>query len=287
MTARKRSTRPGPLELVYSERPGSSFAQSRHKPTKRANMAKRNQSALQLAPAPVVLKSSNKLRITLDNMITIEPLTNNQDKFFKMYKDNASCMLLHGMAGTGKTFIALYKALEEVLDRSTRFDQVVIVRSAVPSREIGHLPGDEAEKTQVYTAPYIDICSRLFYNRHDAYQRLQEQKNVNFMITSFVRGITLDDSIIIVDECQNMTDMELNSIMTRIGDNSKIIFCGDFRQTDLYKRNDTSGLKKFLAIADMMPSFKTVEFEAADIVRSDIVREYILARMEYEAKHIN
>jgi predicted ribonuclease YlaK len=195
-------------------------------------------------------------------------------------------MLLHGVAGTGKTFIALYKALEEVLDKSNTYQQVVLVRSAVPSRDIGHLPGDEKEKTEVYTAPYIDICSRLFYNRPDAFQRLQEQKQINFLITSFVRGITLDDSIVIVDECQNMSDMELNSIMTRVGDGSKIIFCGDFRQTDLYKRGDMSGLNKFMAIADMMPSFRTIEFEIDDIVRSSIVKEYILARLEYESKHV-
>lgn len=226
------------------------------------------------------------MKVTLNDMETFEALTENQQKFFDIYRSGAECMLLHGVAGTGKTFIALYKALEEVLDKSNPYQQVVLVRSAVPSRDIGHLPGDEKEKTEVYTAPYIDICSRLFYNRPDAFQRLQEQKQINFLITSFVRGITLDDSIVIVDECQNMSDMELNSIMTRVGDGSKIIFCGDFRQTDLYKRGDMSGLNKFMAIADMMPSFRTVEFEIEDIVRSNIVKEYILARMEYESKHV-
>ena len=250
-------------------------------------MAKKNtQPALELAPAVQMKSRGHGLRVTLDEMITCSPLTDNQRKFFELYKQGAECMLLHGVAGTGKTFIALYRALEEVLDKSTHYRQVVVVRSAVPSRDIGHLPGDEKEKTEVYQAPYIDICNRLFYNRTDAFQRLQEQKHVNFMITSFVRGITLDDSIIIVDECQNMTDMELNSIMTRIGDRSKIIFCGDFRQTDLYKKGDMSGLKKFMAIADMMPSFKTIEFEVADIVRSSLVKEYILARMDYESKHV-
>ena len=249
---------------------------------------KQSQSALTVAPA-VTLQShghTNRLKLTLNDMATFQPLTDNQRKFFDLYKAGAECMLLHGVAGTGKTFIALYRALEEVLDRGNPYQQVVLVRSAVPSRDIGHLPGDEKEKTDVYTAPYIDICSRLFYNRSDAYQRLQEQKAINFLITSFVRGITLDDSIVIVDECQNMTDMELNSIMTRIGDRSKIIFCGDFRQTDLYKKSDMSGLLKFMAIADAMPSFRTLEFGVNDIVRSDLVREYILARMDYESKHV-
>lgn len=248
-------------------------------------MAKKSSAALQLAQ-PIQLKSGQRLKVTLNDMETFEALTENQQKFFDIYRSGAECMLLHGVAGTGKTFIALYKALEEVLDKSNPYQQVVLVRSAVPSRDIGHLPGDEKEKTEVYTAPYIDICSRLFYNRPDAFQRLQEQKQINFLITSFVRGITLDDSIVIVDECQNMSDMELNSIMTRVGDGSKIIFCGDFRQTDLYKRGDMSGLNKFMAIADMMPSFRTVEFEIEDIVRSNIVKEYILARLEYESKHV-
>jgi phosphate starvation-inducible protein PhoH len=193
-------------------------------------------------------------------------------------------MLLHGVAGTGKTFISMYKALEEVLDPETDFERLVVVRSAVPSRDIGHLPGDEKEKTEVYTLPYVEICEDLF-NHIQPFVRLQEQKSIHFLITSFVRGITLDNSIIIVDECQNMTDMELNSIMTRIGKNSKIIFCGDFRQTDLYKKNDMSGLQKFIAIADMMPSFKTVEFSVNDIVRSKLVKEYIIARMEYESRY--
>jgi predicted ribonuclease YlaK len=248
-------------------------------------MAKKSSAALQLAQ-PIQLKSGQRLKVTLNDMETFEALTENQQKFFDIYRSGAECMLLHGVAGTGKTFIALYKALEEVLDKSNPYQQVVLVRSAVPSRDIGHLPGDEKEKTEVYTAPYIDICSRLFYNKPDAFQRLQEQKQINFLITSFVRGITLDDSIVIVDECQNMTDMELNSIMTRIGDGSKIIFCGDFRQTDLYKKGDMSGLNKFMTIADMMPSFRTVEFEIDDIVRSSIVKEYILARLEYENKHV-
>jgi phosphate starvation-inducible protein PhoH len=229
------------------------------------------------------LTISNKLKIRLDEMNVIEPLTINQKKFFDTY-EYSKIMLLHGVAGTGKTYIALYHALEEVLDKDNYFSKIIIVRSAVPSREIGFLPGDEKEKTEVYQNPYIDICQSLF-NRYDAYQRLIEQKSIQFLTTSFVRGITLDYSIILVDECQNMTDMELNSIITRVGDRSKIIFCGDFRQTDLYKKTDMSGLKKFMAIADMMPSFKIFEFGIEDIVRSPLVKEYLLARLEYENRY--
>jgi phosphate starvation-inducible protein PhoH len=226
---------------------------------------------------------NNTLKIKISDLKTIEPLTDNQRKFFNLYK-NSNILLLHGVAGTGKTYIALYKALEEVLSKVTSHKKVVIVRSAVPSREIGHLPGDEKEKTEVYQQPYIEICNDLF-GRRDAFQRLQEQHALSFMITSFVRGITLDDSIIIVDECQNMTDMELNSIITRVGSRSKIIFCGDFRQTDLYRKTDMSGLKKFMVIADMMASVRTIEFEIEDIVRSQLVKEYIIGRMNYEEQY--
>ena len=158
---------------------------------------------------------------------------------------------------------------------------MIIVRSAVPSRDVGYLPGDIHEKAEVYEKPYQDICDSLFA-RKDSYQRLQEQKNIKFMITSYIRGITLDNSIIIVDECQNMTDMELNSIITRVGDRSKIIFCGDFRQTDLYKKFDQSGLKKFMLITELMQSARTIEFDNDDIVRSKLVKEYIVARNVFE-----
>tara|TARA_R110000868_G_scaffold47113_1_gene154981 strand:- start:296 stop:1045 length:750 start_codon:yes stop_codon:yes gene_type:complete len=228
---------------------------------------------------------NNKLKIKQEDLKEISPLTINQKKFFDLY-ENSQILLLHGVAGSGKTYIALFKALEEVLNRSSTYKKVVVVRSAVPSREIGHLPGDEKEKAEVYQRPYEEICEDLFA-RKDAFSRLQEQNSINFMITSFVRGITLDDSIIIVDECQNMSDMELNSIITRVGNRSKIIFCGDFRQTDLYKKNDLSGLKKFMVILDMMPSARTIEFQVNDIVRSSLVKEYIIARMNYEENYVH
>ena len=226
---------------------------------------------------------NNKLKVRIDDLKVIEPLTLNQKKFFDLYQ-HSKILLLHGVAGTGKTYIALYKALEEVLDKPSSITKIVIVRSAVPSREIGHLPGDEKEKTEVYQQPYLEICANLF-GRKDSFQRLQEQHNIEFMITSFIRGITLEDSVIIVDECQNMTDMELNSIITRVGKNSKIMFCGYFRQTDLYKKSDMSGLKKFMVIADMMPSVRTIEFQISDIVRSQLVKEYLIARMAYEEQY--
>lgn len=227
------------------------------------------------------LTISNKLKLRIDDLYVFEPLTSTQQRFFELYKKNKQIIMLHGIAGTGKTFIALYRALEEVMDRSTTYEKVVIVRSAVPSREIGHLPGNLEEKTEIYTQPYSEICNRLF-GRHDAYTRLEEQNVIKFLTTSFIRGTTLDDAVIIVDEVQNMTDMEIHTIMTRVGSRSKIIFCGDFRQTDLQKKSECSGLHKFLNILKLMKDATVLEFGVNDIVRSELVKEYILARMHYE-----
>ena len=189
--------------------------------------------------------------------------------------------MLHGAAGTGKTFVSVYKALEQVMNHSSVYDKVVIVRSVVPSREIGHLPGDEKEKTDVYLAPYKAICKELF-DTDQAYERLVEQKNIEFLITSFVRGITIDKAIIIVDECQNMNFQELSSIITRVGEGSRIMFCGDFKQTDLNRKHDQSGLKDFVQIINRMPSFRNIEFDVEDIDRSNLVKEFIDANLHFE-----
>jgi phosphate starvation-inducible protein PhoH len=242
-------------------------------------MAKKNLQLIKNEGPPV----NNSCKMRLEDLITISSKTETQGQFMSQYR-HKQAFLLHGCAGTGKTFIALYRALEEVMEKGSGCcrDKVIIVRSAVPSRDIGHLPGDQDEKTEVYSAPYQSICQELFPKKPSAYQRLVEQKYIEFMSTSYIRGITLDHAVIIVDECQNLNDMEINSIMTRAGINTKIIFCGDFRQTDLYRRNDMSGMKQFIQTIDNMPSFTSVEFTSEDIVRSALVREYIEARMQYE-----
>jgi predicted ribonuclease YlaK len=231
---------------------------------------------------PFPEQTKRKLKLKIDDLQVFDPLTSNQKTFFELYKQGTQAMMLHGAAGTGKTFIALYKALEEVMDKGNAFEKVVIVRSVVPSREIGHLPGDEKEKTDVYVAPYRAVCQDLFQTEQ-AYDRLVEQKNIEFMITSFVRGITIDNAVIIVDECQNMNFQELSSIITRVGEGSKIIFCGDFKQTDLNRKHDQSGLKDFVEIINRMPSFRSVEFGIEDIVRSSLVKEFIVANLHIQS----
>lgn len=226
-------------------------------------------------------KNNNTLRLRLDDLKTFEPLTDNQRDFFNAYKRGDYFVALHGVAGTGKTFIALYKALEEVLDKSNPFNKIIIVRSAVQSREIGHLPGDVSEKMEIYQQPYRQICET-FFGRKDAWDRLEEQGHIEFISTSFIRGMSFDDAIIIVDEMQNMNFEEIDTVMTRVGYRSKIIWCGDYRQTDLRKAGDKTGILKFFDIAAKMQAFTRIEFTADDIVRSSLVKDYILAKLDYE-----
>ncbi len=229
-------------------------------------------------------KTTNHLKLRIDDLKTFEPLTQNQKLFFDAYKRQDYFIALHGVAGTGKTFCALYKAIEEVLDKSNPFHRIIVVRSAVQSREIGHLPGDVDEKMDIYQQPYRQICETLF-GRRDAWDRLEEQGHIQFISTSFIRGMSWDDAIIIVDECQNLSWEEINTCMTRVGYRSKIMFCGDYRQTDLKKKNDLSGLSKFLDIAGLMKSHTRIEFTVEDIVRSSLVKDWILATMKYDDSH--
>jgi len=226
--------------------------------------------------------ASNQLKLRLDNLKTFQPLTDNQKKFFDAYKLGDYFIALHGVAGTGKTFIALYKAIEEVLDKNNPFNKIIVVRSAVQSREMGHLPGDVGEKMEIYEQPYRQICHQ-FFDRKDAWDRLEEQGHISFISTSFIRGMSFDNAIIIVDEMQNLTYEEIDTVMTRVGHMSKILWRGDYRQTDLNKkRNDMSGILKFFDIAQHMKAFTRIEFTVDDIVRSSLVKDYILAKLKYE-----
>jgi phosphate starvation-inducible PhoH-like protein/PhoH-like ATPase len=215
-------------------------------------------------------------RVRIDDLLTFQPITDNQTLTYDAYKNNKH-LLLHGIAGTGKTFLSLYLALEDVLDPSTVYDDVFIVRSVVSTRDIGFLPGDEQEKVSIYEAPYRSICRELF-GLKDSYDSLKQQNNVKFMSTSFIRGITINNAVVIVDECQNLNFHELDSIITRIGKNSKIIFCGDYTQSDLTREVDKRGIVNFMKILKELPEFTTVEFGINDIVRSDFLKSYIIAK---------
>ena len=217
-------------------------------------------------------------------LLDIEPITDNQKKLFDSYAEGKH-LVAYGTAGTGKTFISLYNALADILDDTTPYDKIYLVRSLVSTREIGFLPGDHEDKADIYQIPYKNMVKYMFQMPSDAdfemlYGNLKAQDSIKFWSTSFIRGTTLDNAIIIVDEFQNLNFHELDSIITRVGENSKIIFCGDASQTDLVKTNDRNGIHDFLNILRKMPSFDIIEFGIDDIVRSGLVKEYIIAKLE-------
>lgn len=222
-------------------------------------------------------KTNHSLKIRIDDLKTFEPLTDNQKKFFDYYKRGDYFIGCFGSPGVGKSFLSLLKGFEEVLDKSNPFNQVVVVRSAVQVRDQGYVPGDLDEKMAIYEQPYKEICATLF-GRNDAWDRLKEQGHARFISTSAIRGISIDGAIIVVDEAQSMTWHELNSVISRVGHRSKIIFVGDLKQNDLLKnKNDVSGLAKFISVARTMPEFSEIEFTPDDIVRSSLVKSWIIA----------
>ena len=225
-----------------------------------------------------------KKPINSDMMVDIKPLTKNQEKFFDEYKKGKN-IFGYGAAGTGKTFIALYLALKEVLDQMTFFENVYVVRSLVSTREIGFLPGDHEDKSFLYQIPYKHMVKYMFEMTSDSefemlYGALKTQDTIKFWSTSFIRGTTLDNAIILVDEMQNLNFHELDSIITRVGENSKIIFCGDASQSDLTRTNERNGILDFMKIIRAMEDdFASIEFGLEDIVRSGLVRKYLFAKL--------
>lgn len=219
---------------------------------------------------------SNSSKVRFEDLTQIDPITKAQKESFEAWDDDEH-LILTGTAGTGKTYIAMYLALESVLERSGCYDKVIVLRSAVPVREIGYLPGKLEEKTDIFQSPYRAICEELFDDKA-VYNKLINSHQLQFETTSFIRGRTFDRCIIIVDEMQNLNFHELDSIMTRAGENCKLIFCGDHAQSDFTNEGEKNGLAKFLNIMYRMKNFTTVQFGWDDIVRSDIVRDYIMTK---------
>ena len=220
--------------------------------------------------------------ITFNQLNQIKPVTESQKVVFETYKNGLN-QFLFGCAGTGKTFISLYLALQDVLKNETPYDKVIMVRSLIPTREIGFLPGDEEDKAALYQVPYSNMMQFMFEQPNEQafsmlYDRLKAQGSFYFLSTSFLRGLTFDNSIIIVDECQNLNFHELDTIITRVGQDSKIFFCGDFGQSDLTKLNERNGLMDFLQILQEMQEFNCTEFDIGDIVRSGFVRSYLIQK---------
>ena len=216
-------------------------------------------------------------------MKRISPLTDNQIKTFEAFNDDKHLML-HGCAGTGKTFIMIYLAMKAVLSGRVEQQKVYIVRSMLPTRDIGFLPGSQEEKMSVYTEPYYSLFEEMFPGVENPYELAKYQDIVEFIPTSYIRGITLRDAFVIVDECQNLNFHELDTIITRVGENSRIFFCGDFMQTDLKRHDEQNGIIQFMNIIKDMKSFETINFVEEDIVRSGLVKEYIISKNQKEYK---
>lgn len=220
----------------------------------------------------------------MGDMVNIKPITPNQQRAFDAYKKGKN-LFLYGAAGTGKTFVSLYNGLKDVLNNETPYDTVYIVRSLIPTRDIGFLPGDEEDKSALYQVSYQNMVQYMFQQPNEQafsmlYDRLRAQDSLMFLSTSFLRGITLDNAVIIVDECQNLNFHELDTIITRVGQDSKIIFCGDFFQSDLSKHSEREGMQKFMFILDRMEEFENIEFTVGDIVRSGFVRNYLINKIK-------
>lgn len=221
-------------------------------------------------------RQSDDMRIRIEDLRTFSPITPAQELAWEGWREGDH-LALTGTAGTGKTFLGMYLALEEVMNKSTPYDQLVIVRSVVPTREIGYLPGSVEEKLNAYTGPYRASAYELF-NDPKAYDKLVHNNIVAFESTSYIRGVTYDNTIILVDECQNLNFHELDSIITRVGQATKIIFSGDYYQTDFKQERDKAGINQFLYILENMKGFTCVQFGWEDIVRSDFVRDYIMTK---------
>ena len=224
-----------------------------------------------------------KKPINSNYFLDVGPITENQEIFFNEWK-NGKNLFAYGAAGTGKTFIALYLALKDVIDEETPYDKVYIVRSLVSTREIGFLPGTHEDKSELYQVPYKNMVRNMFHMPDQTsfdmlYDNLKNQETISFWSTSFLRGTTLDDAIVIVDECQNLNFHELDSIITRVGQDSKIVFCGDVNQSDLQRTNERNGILDFQRILENIEEFSMIEFGINDIVRSGLVKSYLISKM--------
>lgn len=203
----------------------------------------------------------------------IKPLTKNQERTFEEY-DKGQHLVLSGSAGSGKSFLALYLGLQDILTSGSYYSSMIIIRSAVQSRNLGFTPGSVEEKAKVYESPYRSIANELF-SRGDAYEILRNKNIIDFETTSFLRGNTFKDAIVILDEVQNMQKAEIWTALTRIGENCRVIVCGDYKQNDLDMKREQSGILDFEKVAKNMKSFSFIEFTISDIVRSGFVAEFL------------
>lgn len=236
-------------------------------------------------PIPTDFNRSQKT-FSIHDMKSINPMTRNQQRVFDLWEDDYN-ITLAGSAGTGKSLCTIYLALQEILGTidNRKYDKLIIIRSAVASRDLGFLPGSLEEKMEVYEQPYMQIFDFLFKKKNQ-YKFMKEAGLVEFHSTAYLRGTTFDNCIIILDEAASLNYHEISTVITRVGTNAKIITIGDTKQNDLiYKKNDTSGFAKFLEISNRMPSMRNVYFNIQDVCRSGLVKEFLVADEQYDERN--
>lgn len=207
----------------------------------------------------------------------IHPLTENQEKAFESYYEGKN-LILSGSAGSGKSFLAMYLALKDIIKGNDfNYKSLIIIRSAVPSRDLGFVPGTLEEKSKIYQDPYKNIANELI-GRGDAWHFLLNKEIIEFQTTSFLRGLTFTDCIIIFDEFQSATFHEIDTVLTRIGENCRFILCGDFNQNDLSIKREKSGFQDAVSILNNLEEVQEIRFTIQDVVRSGFVKNYLIEK---------
>lgn len=245
-------------------------------------MTRRKKSEQPIGVGLTTKQMKRRKPINSEYLLDIDPMTDNQRKLFEYYSQGKN-IFAHGVPGSGKTFCLLYNALKEVLDERTPYEKIYIIRSLVQTREIGFLPGKEEDKKALFEIPYKNMVKYMFQMPSDTefemlYGNLKAQNTISFWCTSFIRGITIDNAIIIVDEAQNCSAHESFSVISRCGEDTKIMFSGDIEQSDLTRMSEKTGIIDFIRVIERMPSFEKIEFGIDDIVRSSLVKEFIIAK---------
>lgn len=250
--------------------------------------SKRQAANLFLVETDSQLEASRSRKTwTQKDCIDVVPLTDRQQDAFKCwFQRDDSCLAMIGSAGVGKTFLAMYLGINDVLNPTTRQKQLIIVRSCVPTRQTGFLPGTQEEKEEIYQLPYVDVFATLF-KRKSTYKDMVDAGLVKFVSTSYVRGMTFDNAIVVVDEVQSMTRHEVDSIATRLGDNSRLLMIGDGYQNDLHAKRGTeiSGFDYFVSMAAHIDLFDTVQFTHDDIVRSHFVKQWLIEAEKHTSSY--
>ena len=201
---------------------------------------------------------------------TIKVKNINQFKYMDMIQDSTITFGI-GPAGTGKTFLAVASAVK--LYSEQKIKKIVLTRPAVEAGErLGYLPGDLSQKIDPYLVPLFDSLEYFFGNENLAY--LIEKRNIEIVPLAYMRGRTLNNACIILDEAQNATNSQIKMFLTRLGENSKIIITGDESQIDLYSK-ENSGLRKTRKILSKIEEISVMEFQNTDIVRNPIVSKIL------------